>query len=156
MTAISAHIDSALVLSRELAAEGIYPAVDPLASFSVLLDPLVVGADHAAIAGEVRETLAHWRELQDVIALLGVEELGARDRRIVARARRGFSASSQPFAVTEAFTGLAGCSVPLAETLKGCRAILDGAADDLPESALYMIGALEQARPAAAPAKASA
>jgi len=150
VTAISGHIDSALVLSRALAAEGIYPAVDPLASFSVLLDPLVVGAEHAAIAGAVRETLAHWRELQDVIALLGVEELGARDRQIVARARRLQRFLTQPFAVTEAFTGLPGRSVPLAATLAGCRAILDGAADDWAEGALYMIGALDEARPAAA------
>ena len=152
VTAISGHIDSALVLSRDLAAEGIYPAVDPLASFSVLLDPLVVGAEHATIAGEVRETLAHWRALQDVIALLGVEELGARDRQTVARARRLQRFLTQPFAVTEAFTGLPGRSVTLADTLAGCRAILDGAADDWAEGALYMIGALEEARPAASPA----
>ncbi len=152
VTAISGHLDSAIVLSRGLAAEGIYPAVDPLASFSVLLDPLVVGARHAAIAGEVRETLAHWRELQDVIALLGVEELGARDRQIVARARRLQRFLTQPFAVTEAFTGLPGRSVGLAESLNGCRAILDGAADDWPESALYMIGALDEAQHAEAAA----
>ena len=156
VTAISGHIDSALVLSRDLAAEGIYPAVDPLASFSVLLDPLVVGAAHAAIAGEVRETLAHWRALQDVIALLGVEELGARDRQIVARARRLQRFLTQPFAVTEAFTGLPGRSVKLADTLAGCRAILDGDADEWPENALYMIGALDEARPAAPAAKAVA
>lgn len=148
VTAISGHLDSALVLSRNLAAEGIYPAVDPLASFSVLLDPLVVGAEHAAIAGEVRETLAHWRELQDVIALLGVEELGTRDRQIVARARRLQRFLTQPFAVTEAFTGLPGRSVKLADTLAGCRGILDGVADEWPESALYMIGTLDEARPA--------
>ncbi len=146
VTAISGHLDSALVLSRTLAAEGIYPAVDPLASFSVLLDPLVVGADHAAIAEEVRRTLEHWRELEDVIALLGVEELGAQDRQAVARARRLQRFLTQPFAVTEAFTGLPGRSVPLAETLAGCRAILDGAADTWPESALYMIGPLSEAR----------
>ncbi|MDE2007090.1 MAG: F0F1 ATP synthase subunit beta, partial [Rhodospirillales bacterium] len=122
------------------------------ASFSVLLDPLVVGASHAAIAAEVRATLARWRDLQDVIALLGVEELGARDRQIVARARRLQRFLTQPFAVTKAFTGLPGRSVALAETLKGCRAILDGAADDLPESALYMIGTLDEARPAKAAA----
>jgi F-type H+/Na+-transporting ATPase subunit beta len=147
VTAISGHIDSALVLSRGLAAEGIYPAVDPLASFSVLLDPLVVGVEHAAVAARVRETLAHWRELQDVIALLGVEELGAHDRQLVTRARRLQRFLTQPFVVTEAFTGLPGRSVPLADTLAGCRAILDGAADEWPESALYMIGALDEAQP---------
>jgi F-type H+-transporting ATPase subunit beta len=146
VTAISSHLESAIVLSRDMAAEGIYPAVDPLASTSVLLDPLAVGAEHYAIAERVRETIAHWRELRDVIALLGMEELGAQDRLIVARARRLQRFLTQPFAVTEAFTGLPGRSVPLAETLAGCRAILDGEADDWPESALYMIGGIAEAR----------
>ena len=146
VTAISGHVDSAIVLSRALAAEGIYPAVDPLASASVLLDPLVVGASHYAVAERAREILAHWRDLRDVIALLGVEELGAQDRLAVARARRLQRFLTQPFAVTEAFTGLPGRSVPLADTLAGCRAILDGEADDWPESALYMVGDLAEAR----------
>src|SRR3954452_2687136 len=122
-----------------MAAEGIYPAVDPLSS-SVLLDPLVVGQAHYDTAERVRETLAHWRELRDVIALLGTEELGAQDRQIVARARRLQRFLTQPFTVTEAFTGMQGKSVRLADTLAGCRAILDGEADTWPESALYMIG----------------
>ncbi|HET9018897.1 MAG TPA: F0F1 ATP synthase subunit beta [Acetobacteraceae bacterium] len=146
VTAISGHVESAIVLSRSLAAEGIYPAVDPLASSSVLLDPLVVGAEHYAIAERAREILAHWRDLRDVIALLGVEELGAQDRQAVARARRLQRFLTQPFAVTEAFTGLPGRSVKLADTLTGCRAILDGEADDWPESALYMVGDLAEAR----------
>jgi F-type H+/Na+-transporting ATPase subunit beta len=146
VTAISSHLESAIVLSRGLAAEGIYPAVDPLASSSVLLDPLVVGPAHYDLAERVRETLAHWRELRDVIALLGMEELGAQDRLIVTRARRLQRFLTQPFAVTEAFTGIAGQSVKLADTLAGCRAILDGEADDWPESALYMIGGLADAR----------
>jgi F-type H+/Na+-transporting ATPase subunit beta len=150
VTTISSHLESAIVLSRGMAAEGIYPAVDPLASSSVLLDPLVVGRDHYAIAEQVRETLAHWRELRDVIALLGMEELGARDRQIVARARRLQRFLTQPFSVTEAFTGIAGRSVKRADTLAGCRAILDGETDDWPESALYMIGGLEEARQALA------
>ncbi|WP_051788359.1 F0F1 ATP synthase subunit beta [Acidiphilium sp. JA12-A1] len=149
ITAISGHLDSALVLSRDRAAEGIYPAIDPLASFSLQLDPLVVGGTHAAIADEVRRTLAHWRALQDVIALLGVEELGAQDRQIVARARRLQRFLTQPFAVTEAFTGRPGRSVALKDTLAGCRAILDGEADDWPEGALYMTGTLDDARRAA-------
>ena len=146
VTAISSHLESAIVLSRGMAAEGIYPAVDPLASSSVLLDPLVVGAEHYSTAERVRETLAHWRELRDVIALLGTEELGVQDRQIVARARRLQRFLTQPFAVTEAFTGVTGRSVPLADTIVGCRAILDGEADEWPESALYMIGGLEEAR----------
>lgn len=146
VTAISAHLESAIVLSRGLAAEGIYPAVDPLASSSVLLDPLVVGQAHYDTAERVRETLAHWRDLRDVIALLGTEELGAQDRLTVARARRLQRFLTQPFMVTEAFTGDAGKSVPLSDTLAGCRAILDGEADAWPESALYMIGAIGEAR----------
>jgi F-type H+-transporting ATPase subunit beta len=156
VTTISSHLESAIVLSRAMAAEGIYPAVDPLASSSVLLDALVVGTEHYTIAETVREMLAHWRELRDVIALLGVEELGAQDRLIVGRARRLQRFLSQPFAVTEAFTGMPGRSVPLADTLAGCRAILDGETDDWPERALYMIGGIEEARRATgAAAKAS-
>ena len=146
VTTISSHLESTIVLSRAMAAEGIYPAVDPLASSSVLLDPLLVGPEHYSTAEHVRETLAHWRELRDVIALLGVEELGAEDRLIVARARRLQRFLTQPFAVTEAFTAKPGRSVPLKDTLAGCRAILDGAADDWPETALYMIGDIEEAR----------
>ncbi len=146
VTAISSHMDSAIVLSRQLAAEGFYPAVDPLASSSQLLDPTVVGAEHYRLAGEARALLARFRELQDIIALLGVEELGAADQLAVRRARRLQRFLTQPFAVTESFTGMAGCSVPLAETLDGCRAILAGEADDWAESSLYMIGGIEDAR----------
>jgi F-type H+-transporting ATPase subunit beta len=146
VTAISAHLDSVIVLSRGMAAEGMYPAVDPLASTSILLDPTVVGSEHYAVAERVREAIARYRELQDVIALLGVEELGTADRRIVGRARRLLRFLTQPFQVTEAFTGHAGRSVRLADTIAGCRAILDGEADDWAESALYLIGELEEAR----------
>jgi F-type H+-transporting ATPase subunit beta len=134
------------VLSRTLAAEGMYPAVDPLSSSSILLDPTVVGEQHYGVAEQVRETIAHYKELQDIISLLGIEELSARDRLIVGRARRLQRFLTQPFAVTEAFTGKPGRSVPLAETLKGCQAILNGACDALPESAFYMIGTIEEAR----------
>jgi F-type H+-transporting ATPase subunit beta len=154
VTTISSHLESAIVLSRGMAAEGIYPAVDPLASSSVLLDPLVVGKEHYAIAERVRETLAHWRELRDVIALLGMEELGARDRQIVTRARRLQRFLTQPFAVTKGFTGITGRSVKLSDTLAGCRAILDGETDEWPEKTLYMIGRLEEAKIAAAPVSA--
>jgi F-type H+-transporting ATPase subunit beta len=151
VTAISSHLDSMIVLSRSMAAEGMYPAVDPLSSSSVLLDPLVVGDEHYHIAEEVRETIAHFKELQDIIALLGIEELSARDRLMVARARRLQRFLTQPFAVTEAFTGKPGRSVPLAETLRGCRAILSGDCDGWPESAFYMVGTIDEAREKASP-----
>ncbi len=146
VTTIASHLDSSIVLSRSMAAEGIYPAVDPLGSTSVLLDPLIVGPEHYALAERVRQVIAHWRELQDVIALLGVEELGAQDRQVVARARRLQRFLAQPFAVTESFTGMPGKSVKLSDTLAGCKAILDGESDSWPESSLYMIGGLEDAR----------
>ncbi|MGB7101324.1 MAG: F0F1 ATP synthase subunit beta [Xanthobacteraceae bacterium] len=146
VTAISSHLDSAIVLSRSMAAEGMYPAVDPLTSSSILLDPTIVGEEHYRIAEQVRETIAHYKELQDIISLLGVEELSARDRLIVGRARRLQRFLTQPFAVTEAFTGKPGRSVPLVETLKGCRAILDGVSDKWDESSLYMVGTIDEAR----------
>jgi F-type H+-transporting ATPase subunit beta len=146
VTAISSHLDSMIVLSRSMAAEGMYPAIDPLRSSSILLDPVVVGEEHYLIAEEVREAIARYAELQDIISLLGVEELSARDRLTVARARRLQRFLTQPFSVTEAFTGKPGRSVPLQETLKGCRDILGGACDDWPESALYMVGAIVEAR----------
>ena len=146
VTAISSHMDSIIMLSRALAAEGFYPAIDPLASSSVLLDPLVVGEEHYRIAERVRE---------DACALQGpaghhraARRGGARrgDRLIVKRARRLQRFLSQPFAVTEAFTGTPGRSVRRADTLAGCRAILDGEADDWAESSLYMVGTLDEAR----------
>lgn len=143
---LSSHIESQIVLSRAMAADGLYPAIDPLASTSVLLDPLVVGDRHYRIAAKVREAIAHYRELQDVIALLGVNELGADDRRIVGRARRLQRFLTQPFAVTESFTGKSGRSIPLGETLDGCAAILDGQCDAWAESSLYMVGSIEDAR----------
>lgn len=146
VTAISSHTDSIIKLSRALAAEGFYPAIDPLASSSVLLDPLIVGNEHYRLAEQAREVLARFRDLQDIIALLGVEELGERDRLIVTRARRLQRFLSQPFAVTEAFTGMPGRSVTCSDTLAGCRAILDGETDDWAEGSLYMIGTLEEAR----------
>jgi F-type H+-transporting ATPase subunit beta len=135
-----------VVLSRAQAAEGMYPAIDPIASTSILLDPLVVGDEHANVANAVRRVIEHQRELQDVIALLGIEELGADDRRIVQRARRLQRFLTQPFSVTEAFSGQPGRSVALADTIAGCKAILDGECDDWQESSLYMVGALGEAR----------
>ena len=146
VTTIAAHVDSMVVLSRAMAAEGMYPAVDPIASSSILLDPLVVGEEHVAVATETRRAIEHYRELQDVIALLGMEELGAEDRSIVERARRLQRFLTQPFAVTEAFTGVPGRSVTVADTVAGCKAILAGECDEWRESSLYMVGTLEEAR----------
>jgi F-type H+-transporting ATPase subunit beta len=143
---IASHVDSMVVLSRGMAADGMYPAIDPIASSSILLDPQVVGDAHVSIADGVRRAIEHYRELQDVISLLGMEELGRDDRRIVERARRLQRFLTQPFAVTEAFTGMPGKSVSLEETIAGCRAILDGEADDWDEASLYMVGTLEEAR----------
>ena len=143
---IFSHLDSSIVLSREMASEAMYPAVDPLASTSALLDPRLVGVAHYRIAQEVRKTIAHYRDLQEIIALLGIEELSAVDRQAVKRARRLMRFLTQPFMVTVAFTGKQGRTVEIADTLAGCRAILDGEADDWAESSLYMIGGLEEAR----------
>ena len=146
VTAISSHLDSVIVLARSMAAEGMYPAVDPLNSSSILLDPTVVGEEHYRIAEGVREAIAHYRELQDIISLLGIEELSTKDRLIVTRARRLQRFLTQPFAVTEAFTGKPGRSVPLVETLKGCSAILQGTCDQWAENSFYMVGSIEEAR----------
>ena len=146
VTTISSHMDCVVVLSRTQAAEGFYPAIDPLASSSMLLDPIIVGKEHYRTAEAVRKALARFRELTDIISLLGVEELGAVDRQIVKRARRLLRFLTQPFMVTEAFTGTPGVSVSLTDTLAGCQAILNGEADNWAESSLYMVGTLEDAR----------
>jgi F-type H+-transporting ATPase subunit beta len=153
---IFSHLDSSIVLSRDLASEGMYPAVDPLASSSSLLDPRLVGEAHYRTAQEVRKTIAHYRELQEIIALLGIEELSAADRTAVTRARHLMRFLTQPFMVTVAFTGKEGRSVELDATLAGCRAILDGETDDWAEASLYMIGDIEEVRRKEAQAKASA
>lgn len=140
------HLDSSIVLSREMASEGLYPAIDPLASTSSVLDPRIIGEEHYAIAEEVRRLIEHYRELREIISLLGMEELSAADRAAVRRARRLIRFLTQPFDVTAQFTGLAGALVPLSETLRGCRTILDGVADDWAESSLYMVGDIEDAR----------
>ena len=156
VTAISSHMDSIIVLSRDLAAQAFYPAIDPLTSSSVLLDPLVVGPEHYALAERAREALARLKDLQDIISLLGVEELSTADQLIVKRARRLQRFLSQPFVVTQAFTGTPGRSVSRADTLAGCRAILDGEADDWAEGSLYMVGDFEEARQKEAAAKTKA
>jgi F-type H+-transporting ATPase subunit beta len=140
------HLDSSVVLSRDMAAQGLYPAIDPLASTSALLDPRVVGAEHYSVAEEVRRTIARYKELQEIISLLGVEELSAEDRRTVARARRLERFLTQPFMVTEQFTGIRGKSVAVEDTIKGCSAILSGEGDEWAESSFYMVGTFEDAR----------
>ncbi len=143
---IFSHLDSSIVLSRDMASEGMYPAIDPLASTSSLLDPRLIGEAHYRMAQDVRKTIAHYRELQEIIALLGVEELSLADRSAVKRARRLMRFLTQPLMVTVAFTGKQGRSVELDATLAGCRAILDGEADDWAEGSLYMVGGLDEAR----------
>jgi len=140
------HLDASIVLSREQAAAGLYPAIDPLASNSVLLDPNIVGAEHYRLAQETRRIIARYRDLQEIIALLGIEELSRADRQVVARARRLTRFLTQPFQVTEAFTGKPGRSVEVAETLAGVRAILAGDTDDWAEASFYMAGDLEDIR----------
>jgi len=139
------HLDAVTILSRRQASLGIYPAVDPLESTSSLLMPSTVGEAHYAIATEVRALLARYQELQDVIAILGMEELSEEDRLAVNRARRVQRFLTQPFFVSEPFTGLSGRYVPLDETLRGFREILDGHHDDLPEQAFYMVGTIDEA-----------
>jgi len=153
---IFSHLDSSIVLSREMAGEGMYPALDPLASSSSLLDPRVLGQRHFQAAQEVRRIIAHYRELQEVIALLGLEELSVADRAEVKRARLLMRFLTQPFKVTQAFTGAAGRSVELDATLEGCAAILNGEADGWAESSLYMIGDFSEARAREAKSRGSA
>jgi F-type H+-transporting ATPase subunit beta len=140
------HLDSSIVLSRDMASQGLYPAIDPLASTSAMLDARIVGEEHYETAEEVRRLVEHYRELQEIVSLLGMEELSVADRTAVGRARRLIRFLTQPFAVTSQFTGLEGASVSLEETLRGCRAILSGEADDWAESSLYMVGTIDDAR----------
>ena len=137
------HLDARLVLDRSIAALGIYPAVDPLGSSSRMLDPLVIGEEHYQVAREVQEILQRYRELQDIIAILGMEELGEDDKRTVFRARRVRNFLSQPFAVAEQFSGIPGIYVPVQETVRSFREILDGKYDDLPEAAFLSVGTIE-------------
>ncbi|MGD1703804.1 F0F1 ATP synthase subunit beta [Dapis sp. BLCC M229] len=139
-----AHLDATTVLSRGLASKGIYPAVDPLNSTSTMLQPSVVGDDHYNVARSVQSTLQRYKELQDIIAILGLDELSEDDRLVVARARKIERFLSQPFFVAEVFTGSPGQYVKLEETMKGFKMILSGELDDLPEQAFYMVGGIDQ------------
>lgn len=143
--AVAEHLDTRIILSRSMAAAALYPAIDPLRSGSRLLDPTIVGARHYRVAEQVRTLLARYRELQDVIAMLGVDELSTEDRRVVLRARRLERFLTQPFHAGEAFTGRPGERVPLERTLSGCERILGGEADQVDEQRLYMIGELPAA-----------
>jgi F-type H+-transporting ATPase subunit beta len=140
------HMDSALVLSREVAAEGIYPAVDPLQSSSKSLDSAVVGSRHYEVAQEARRVLSRYEGLRDLISMLGMDELSTEDREIVGRARRIRNFLTQPFFVAEPFTGMSGRRVEPEQTVDGVAAILEGKCDGLREEALFMIGALEEAK----------
>jgi len=139
------HLDSTVVLSRDIAALGIYPAVDPLDSSSRQLDPQVVGEEHYAVARGVQQTLQRYKELRDIIAILGMDELSPEDKQAVARARKIQRFLSQPFHVAEVFTGSPGKYVPLAETIRGFKMIVNGECDSLPEQAFYMVGTIDEA-----------
>jgi F-type H+-transporting ATPase subunit beta len=141
-----AHLDATTVLSRQIAELGIYPAVDPLGSTSTALKPEVVGEDHYQIARNVQQTLQRYKDLQDIIAILGMDELSADDKITVSRARKIQRFLSQPFFVAEQFTGRSGKYVPLKETVEGFRQILNGELDDLPEQAFYMVGSIEEVK----------
>jgi F-type H+-transporting ATPase subunit beta len=140
-----AHLDASISLERALAEQALFPAVDPLASTSRILDPLIVGQEHYDVARAVQRTLQRYKDLQDIIAILGVEELSEEDRLTVARARKIQRFLSQPMFVAEAFTGRPGVYVKLEDNVKGFKAILNGEYDDLPEQAFYMVGAIEDA-----------
>ena len=138
-----AHLDATTVLARSIAELGIYPAVDPLASTSRILDPRVVGQEHYQTARRVQEVLQRYKELQDIIAILGMDELSEEEKKLVARARRIQRFLSQPLHVAEAFNGVPGVYVPVADTVQGFQEILDGKYDDLPEAAFLNVGTIE-------------
>jgi F-type H+-transporting ATPase subunit beta len=145
-----AHLDATTVLSRQISEMGIYPAVDPLASTSTILSPRVVGEEHYKCARDVQAVLQKYKDLQDIIAILGIDELSEEDKLTVSRARKIQRFLSQPFFVAAQFTGLEGRYVKVADTIKGFREIVDGKCDDMPEQAFYMVGTIEEAREKAA------
>jgi F-type H+-transporting ATPase subunit beta len=140
-----AHLDATTVLSRQIAELGIYPAVDPLDSTSRSLDPRIVGEEHYTVAREVQRVLQTYKSLQDIIAILGMDELSEEDKLVVARARKIQRFLSQPFHVAEVFTGTPGVFVPVADTIRSFKAIVAGEYDHLPEAAFYMVGTIEEA-----------
>jgi F-type H+-transporting ATPase subunit beta len=138
------HLDATVVLSRQIAELGIYPAIDPLDSTSRQLDPMIVGKDHYDIAMQVQNILQRYKELKDIIAILGMDELSEEDKLAVARARKIQRFFSQPFFVAEVFTGSPGKYVPIEETLKGFKGLLNGEYDHIPEQAFYMVGNIDE------------
>ena len=140
-----AHLDATTVLDRSIASLGIYPAVDPLGSTSRILSPEIVGAEHYEVARKVQEMLQRYKELQDIIAIMGMDELSEEDKLVVARARKIQRFLSQPFSVAEQFTGMEGKYVPLSETVRGFKEIIEGRHDDLPESAFLFVGSIDEA-----------
>jgi F-type H+-transporting ATPase subunit beta len=141
---VFAHLDATTVLNRKIAEKGIYPAVDPLDSTSRMLDPQILGQDHYNIARAVQQTLQKYKDLQDIIAILGMDELSEDDKLVVARARKIEKYLSQPFHVAEVFTGSPGVYVTLDETIEGFKGLLSGAYDELPEDAFYMVGNINE------------
>ena len=140
-----AHLDATTVLSRQIAELGIYPAVDPLDSTSRILDPRIIGEEHYNVARKVQETLQKYKSLQDIIAILGMDELSEEDKLVVGRARKIQKFLSQPFHVAEVFTGTPGVFVNLQDTIKGFDDLVNGKYDDIPEAAFYMVGTIEEA-----------
>ena len=139
-----AHLDATTVLSRQISELGIYPAVDPLDSTSRILDPQVVGEEHYRVARDVQLVLQKYKDLQDIIAILGMDELSEEDKLVVSRARKIQRFLSQPFFVAEEFTGSEGKYVPLEETIRGFREVVEGKYDDIPEQAFYMVGGIDE------------
>ena len=140
-----AHLDATTVLSRSIAEKGIYPAVDPLDSTSRVLDPRILGDEHYAVARQVQEILQKYKSLQDIIAILGMDELSEDDKLVVARARKIERFLSQPFDVAEVFTGSPGVQVPLKDTIEGFKGLCNGDYDHLPEQAFYLVGSIDEA-----------
>ncbi|TDI13722.1 MAG: F0F1 ATP synthase subunit beta, partial [Acidobacteria bacterium] len=151
-----AHLDATTVLSRQIAELGIYPAVDPLDSTSRMLDPRIIGEEHYNVAREVQRILQSYKSLQDIIAILGMDELSEEDKVTVARARKVQRFMSQPFFVAEQFTGIPGRYVELKDSISGFKEIVDGNLDDLPEQAFYMVGTIDEVREAAEKIQAAA
>jgi F-type H+-transporting ATPase subunit beta len=142
---VFAHLDSTVELARNLAEQGIYPAVDPLTSSSTILDPSVVGDEHYEVAQQVKNILQRYKELQDIIAILGIGELSEEDKVIVGRARRLQRFLSQPFFVAEQFTGMEGKFVELEDTIRSFKEVVEGKHDELPEQAFYLVGNIDEA-----------
>jgi F0F1-type ATP synthase beta subunit len=151
-----AHLDATTNLSRQIAELGIYPAVDPLASTSRILDPRVLGEEHYNVARQVKQVLQRYKDLQDIIAILGIDELSEDDKLTVSRARKLQRFLSQPFFVGEQFTGIKGKYVAIADTIKGFKEIVEGKHDELPEQAFYMVGTIQEAVEKAQSMKATA